>query len=236
MVEIPASAQALLGSDAVAHVWTRNPDGSPQVSVVWVLVRDDEIIFGTDGASRKARNLARDPNLILSIEDTERSGRGYQRHLIIRGTALIEPTLPTATIDATVETPSWQALRAPQGPAPRRVFFVDGVRRIEHRLFVETAEATFFGLLGSFALIPVSLAIIITYTNPILTAVLQSLLMRRMPGVLQLLCLVAALIGVALTIGVDATGADWRGVTLAALASVGFSVSFAWNGYGNSAP
>jgi len=100
MVEIPASAQALLGSDAVAHVWTRNPDGSPQVSVVWVLVQDDEIIFGTDGASRKARNLARDPNLILSIEDTERSGRGYQRHLIIRGTALIEPTLPTATIDA----------------------------------------------------------------------------------------------------------------------------------------
>lgn len=100
MLEIPASAQALLGSDAVAHVWTRNPDGSPQVSVVWVLVRDDEIIFGTDGSSRKARNLARDPELILSIEDTERSGRGYQRHLIIRGTALIEPMLPDATIDA----------------------------------------------------------------------------------------------------------------------------------------
>jgi len=100
MPEIPASAQALLGSDAVAHVWTRNPDGSPQVSVVWVLVRDDEIIFGTDGGSRKARNLARDPSVILSIEDTERNGRGYQRHLIIRGTASIEPTLPAATIDA----------------------------------------------------------------------------------------------------------------------------------------
>lgn len=37
MVSIPAPAQALIGSDAVAHVWTSNPDGSPQVSVVWVL-------------------------------------------------------------------------------------------------------------------------------------------------------------------------------------------------------
>ena len=55
---IPAPAQALLGSDAVAHVWTCNPDGSPQVSVVWVLAQGDEILFGTDRASRKARNVA----------------------------------------------------------------------------------------------------------------------------------------------------------------------------------
>lgn len=100
MNELPASAQALLGSDAVAHVWTSNPDGSPQISVVWVLVTGDEILFGTDGTSRKARNLARDPRVILSIEDTERNARGYQRHLVIRGTARIEPTLPVATIDA----------------------------------------------------------------------------------------------------------------------------------------
>jgi len=70
------------------------------VSVVRVLVQGDEIIVDTDGASRKARNLAVDPSIILSIEDTERSGRGYQRHLVIRGTARIEPTLPVATVDA----------------------------------------------------------------------------------------------------------------------------------------
>lgn len=82
-----APAQALLGSDAVAHVWTSNRDGSPQVSVVWVIAQDDEIVFGTDANSVKARNLRRDPRVILSIEDTERSARGFQRHLIIRGTA-----------------------------------------------------------------------------------------------------------------------------------------------------
>ncbi len=34
MDSIPAPAQALLGSDAVTHAWTSNPDGSPQASVV----------------------------------------------------------------------------------------------------------------------------------------------------------------------------------------------------------
>ena len=98
-MEIPAAAQALLGSDAVAHVWTSNPDGSPQISVVWVLISGDEILFGTDGSSRKARNLARDPSIILSIEDTERNERGFQRHLIIRGRAAIEPSMPAALVD-----------------------------------------------------------------------------------------------------------------------------------------
>jgi PPOX class probable F420-dependent enzyme len=99
MAEIPASAQALLGTDAVAHVWTQNLDGSPQVSVVWVLVQGDEILFGTDGASRKAKNLARDPSIILSIEDTERNERGFQRHLLIRGLAVLEPTVPLTVVD-----------------------------------------------------------------------------------------------------------------------------------------
>jgi len=90
MNSTPAPAQALLGSDAVAHVWTSNPDGSGQVSVVWVIVQGDELLFGTDGASRKAKNLARDPRLILSIEDTEQNARGFQRHLVIHGRATIE--------------------------------------------------------------------------------------------------------------------------------------------------
>jgi PPOX class probable F420-dependent enzyme len=99
MAEIPASAQALLGTDAIAHVWTRNPDGSPQVSVVWVIVQDDQILFGTDGHSVKARNLRNDPAVILSIEDTERNERGFQRHLVIRGRATIEPQLPSRLVD-----------------------------------------------------------------------------------------------------------------------------------------
>ena len=91
MIEFSAQASALLGSDAVAHVWTTNPDGTPQVSVVWVIARGDEILFGTDTASQKAKNLARDDRIVLSIEDTERNERGYQRHLLVRGNATIDP-------------------------------------------------------------------------------------------------------------------------------------------------
>jgi PPOX class probable F420-dependent enzyme len=87
---LSAPAQTLLGSDAVAHVWTANADGTPQVSVVWVVVRGDEILFGCDGASRKVRNLRRDPSIVLSIQDEVRTPHGYQRHLVVRGTATIE--------------------------------------------------------------------------------------------------------------------------------------------------
>src|SRR5690606_16642731 len=78
------------GTDAVAHAWTCNPDGSPQVSVVWVLVQDDEIVFGTDASSQKARNLALNSRIVLSIEDWERNDRGFQRHLVIHGHATVE--------------------------------------------------------------------------------------------------------------------------------------------------
>jgi PPOX class probable F420-dependent enzyme len=87
---LSAPAQALLGSDAVAHVWTSNADGSPQVSVVWVLVQGDEVLFGCDGYSRKAQNLRRDPTIVLSIEDELRNASGFQRHLVLRGRATVE--------------------------------------------------------------------------------------------------------------------------------------------------
>jgi PPOX class probable F420-dependent enzyme len=100
MVEFSAQANALLGSDAVAHVWTNNPDGTPQVSVVWVIARGDQILFGTDASSQKAKNLARDGRIVLSIEDTERNERGYQRHLLVRGSATIDPGPDPVLMDA----------------------------------------------------------------------------------------------------------------------------------------
>lgn len=99
MSVLPAPAQALLGSDAVAHVWTCNPDGSPQVSVVWVIVQDDEILFGADTASRKVRNLGLNDRVVLSVEDSERNARGFQRHLIVHGRAAVLPGPDPALMD-----------------------------------------------------------------------------------------------------------------------------------------
>lgn len=99
MVALSAPAQALLGSDAVAHVWTINPDGSPQVSVVWVIVQEDEIVFGAAGSARKVQNLTRDSRVVLSVEDCERNERGFQRHLIIHGRAAIDAGPNPALMD-----------------------------------------------------------------------------------------------------------------------------------------
>ncbi len=96
---LSAPAQALLGSDAVAHVWTSNADGSPQVSVVWVVVQGDKIVFGCDTMSQKARNLRRDPSILLSIEDDVRNAQGFQRHLVIRGLATLDDRPNPALMD-----------------------------------------------------------------------------------------------------------------------------------------
>jgi hypothetical protein len=53
-------------------------------------------------------------------------------------------------VDLTVEQDEWTAVRPGVRKAAPRIAFVDGVRRIEHRVLVGEGERTIFGLLGSF--------------------------------------------------------------------------------------
>jgi hypothetical protein len=63
---------------------------------------------------------------------------------------LNEAEEPSASVDVTVERADWEPVRPTASPNPERVFFVDGVRRVEHRLLVEGDEGSLYGLLGSF--------------------------------------------------------------------------------------
>ena len=85
---IPAPVEALLGSDALAHIITSNPDGTPQVSVVWCGVRGEHVVFCTEGNTAKVRNLRREPRVLLSIEDEARNASGTQQHLVLHGHVL----------------------------------------------------------------------------------------------------------------------------------------------------
>jgi hypothetical protein len=58
---------------------------------------------------------------------------------------------PCPEVDLKVEVGTWHSVRPLPAASPAHVFFVDGVRRIEHRLLVEKGGQTLFGLLGSFA-------------------------------------------------------------------------------------
>jgi len=53
-------------------------------------------------------------------------------------------------VDLTVEQDAWTAVRPGARKAAPRMAFVDGVRRIEHRVLVGEGQRTIFGLLGSF--------------------------------------------------------------------------------------
>lgn len=88
------------------------------------------------------------------------------------------------------------------------------------------------GLLGAFAFIPVSLAILIVYAYPILTAVIDSLVSRRRPSPIQLGCLFVAFVGIGIALEIDQLAFDGRGIALAVMGAIAFAASFVWNGHG----
>ena len=73
----------LLDGRNFATVATVNPDGGPQTSVVWILREGDTVAFSTTAGRRKARNLARDPRISVSVFDTANPYHSVE----IRGTA-----------------------------------------------------------------------------------------------------------------------------------------------------
>jgi PPOX class probable F420-dependent enzyme len=89
VVAIPDSVRAVLESPAPAHLVTIEPDGRPQVSIVWVGLDGDEIVAGHLPEHRKVRNLRRDPRVALSIEAGTRNAIGLDEYVVIHGRARI---------------------------------------------------------------------------------------------------------------------------------------------------
>jgi len=87
-VRLPDSARELVESGSLAHLVTLNPDGSPQVTCIWVGLEDDEIVSGhLRLGQRKLKNVARDPRVALSIEGSEIQPPGLKQYLVIHGRA-----------------------------------------------------------------------------------------------------------------------------------------------------
>lgn len=70
--KIPAEALPLLDGRNFAHVATIMPDGSPQVSPVWVTRDGDEaVVFNTSYGRVKPDNIQRDPRIAVSVLDQD---------------------------------------------------------------------------------------------------------------------------------------------------------------------
>jgi PPOX class probable F420-dependent enzyme len=84
-----AAREALTGGH-LAHLVTLDPDGSPQLSAVWIGLDGDEIVSGHLGERQKLRNVRRDPRVALSIETGGTNEHGLANYLTVRGTGRVE--------------------------------------------------------------------------------------------------------------------------------------------------
>jgi PPOX class probable F420-dependent enzyme len=69
MAQLPDDVRALFEGPNYAHIATILPDGGPHSVPIWVGLEGDRIAIFTQEGSRKARNIARDPRVALSIVD-----------------------------------------------------------------------------------------------------------------------------------------------------------------------
>jgi PPOX class probable F420-dependent enzyme len=91
-MKLDDSARALIGSGTDATLVTLNPDGSPQVTVVWAALvstpDSDELVTAHLAEHKKVRNVRRDPRVAVTILATNTKGQ-QTPFLAITGTARI---------------------------------------------------------------------------------------------------------------------------------------------------
>ncbi|SIK63856.1 Probable pyridoxamine 5'-phosphate oxidase [Mycobacteroides abscessus subsp. abscessus] len=92
-MELNDAARALIGAGADATLVTINPDGSPQVSVVWVALQStpdgDELVAAhLSGNYKKLRNIRRDPHVALTVLAPSQPGQ-QREYLAVTGSARV---------------------------------------------------------------------------------------------------------------------------------------------------
>jgi PPOX class probable F420-dependent enzyme len=107
---IGAEARRLLEGANYGHLATLMEGGGPKVDPVWVGVEGDLVLVATDAKSIKARNVAHDPRVALSVTAHDNP---YDQ-VLVRGTVVeVRADDDLAVLDGL----SWKYLG---GPFPRR--------------------------------------------------------------------------------------------------------------------
>ena len=68
-MKLPKELITLIERKNFAHVASLMPDGSPQVTPVWIDHEGDLLLVNTAEGRQKARNFSRDPRVAVSIAD-----------------------------------------------------------------------------------------------------------------------------------------------------------------------
>jgi PPOX class probable F420-dependent enzyme len=92
MSALPQELRDLIESGPMAHLSTINPDGAPQVSVIWIGLDGDDLVSGHMGRWVKLRNIERDPRVVLSFDAPRTPGVFLNPYAVVRARATIEPS------------------------------------------------------------------------------------------------------------------------------------------------
>jgi PPOX class probable F420-dependent enzyme len=84
-IPLAQSVKKLLQDKAYGHVVTYNDKGTAQVTMVWMDVEGDDVVFNTSEGRRKSQNLRRDPRIIVSVQDRN----DPQAHAVFYGKARV---------------------------------------------------------------------------------------------------------------------------------------------------
>jgi PPOX class probable F420-dependent enzyme len=68
-VTLEPEVERLFDGPHFVHLTTLRADGAPQARPVWTVVHEGNVVFFTQPSSPKARDVARDPRVALSVVD-----------------------------------------------------------------------------------------------------------------------------------------------------------------------
>jgi PPOX class probable F420-dependent enzyme len=88
-MNIPREIKALLDAGAPAHLTTLNRDGSPQVTLVWMGIENDELVAAHLPKNQKVKNILRDPRVVVSLQTSTKNAMGLIEYAVLYGTARI---------------------------------------------------------------------------------------------------------------------------------------------------
>jgi PPOX class probable F420-dependent enzyme len=89
---LPKELRDLVESGPLTHLSTVNPDGSPQVTVIWIGLAGDDVVSGHLTWNKKLRNIGRDPRVVLSFDAPRNPAVFLNEHAVLRARATIEPS------------------------------------------------------------------------------------------------------------------------------------------------
>ena len=94
-IALPKPLKTLLEDKAYGHVVTLTAKGQPRVTMVWMDVDGDEVLFNTAEGRKKPDDLRRNPRVIVSVQDRNNP----QAYAVFHGKARITEEGARAHID-----------------------------------------------------------------------------------------------------------------------------------------